>query len=183
MCWASPGFVPPRDSSLVGEKGSILLITLLFMLVLALLAKAVTEGSALQLRMVGNHERQELALQQARAVSTELSTGHSDFLLTSKPGESNCAPTNADPDCDHHRLFTMPSVPLPRGLAVDYRIERRYPWQVYGLPTRDSQEKVSSVRGAAVALFEVDVTVGSGVRVSGNSRVLRGVAVRIDSIH
>jgi len=172
--WYSAGKTP-----LAFTGGSILLVTLLFMLVLALLATAIVEGSALQLRMAGNHQGQEAALQQTRAVANEVSLDRGNYVLDSGIGSSNCAPENPDPDCDRRELGAIISAPVHSDVVVDYRTIRRDPLFRAGVPTREPQEKASSVRAASVALFEVDVKMLNSSSPGGLSQVVRGVAVRI----
>lgn len=160
----------------------MLLLAMIFTLLLAMVAATMMQTAMLQSQMAGNDQFYEEAIQQARAVATELAGNRVNFSLSGEVGSTNCPVGTIGPDCNESNLRRPTAIVVAEGVDVDYRIVRQDPFLVKGLPFRESQEKASSIRNVGVAVFEVDVVVdGSDLRL-GRTRLVQGVAVRLPGL-
>ena len=167
----------------VSDRGAVLMLALVFMLLLALITATVMRTSILQAQMAGNDQFVEEAFHQARAIATELSLDRANFLLESDSGQSNCPPQIGDDTCDFHRLATPLQTHTQDGVALDYRITRQDPVVWRGFPVRESQDRVSSSTRFDAALFEISVRIDGSERKLGSAHVVQGIAVRVPAGH
>lgn len=164
------------------QRGAVLLLAMVFLLLLAMIASAATRTSTLEFRMAGNDQFREEAFQKAQAVATALAEDESHFPLTGAVGSRVCEPTDPDPEslC-HSRVLAVDGAAraAPPGVTVSFYIERLGPLLVDDLPFRQSEGGASSARAFDAALFETVVEVnGSGAGL-GRAQVVEGVARRV----
>ena len=160
-------------------RGSVLLLAMLFLLMLSMVSATLMHNAMLQFQMAGNDQFYEEAIQQARAIITELAHDSANFSMSGGVGSISCPVGDVGLHCNSSHLRPPASVALAEGVDVDYRIVRQGPLLVKGFPFRENQHKASSIRNVGVAVFEVDVVVdGSELRLA-RARVIQGIAVRL----
>ena len=163
----------------VRSRGSVLLLAMVFMLMLALVSTTMMQTATLQLQMAGNDQFYEEAIQQAQAIATELTHNSKNFSMRSGVGSVNCPVESIASHCDTSDLQPPTAVAITEGVNLDYRIVRQDPLLVKGFPFRESQSRASSIRNVGVAVFEVNVAVdGTELRL-GRAHFVQGIAVRV----
>lgn len=163
-----------------GEAGIALLLSLVYLLVIAIIGVAVVESASLQFRMAGNHESSLVAEQDARAVAHEL-TAAVDHTLQLPPAHTACGIDDPAAGCDR-RVLAAPSLLEALGREnTMYGIQRRYPRVLRSAVGREPEARASSAAHDRFALYEVAVSVNAGPGRPGSARVVRGVAVRLPS--
>ena len=164
------------------HRGAVLMLTMVFMLMLAMLAGTVIRSGVLEFHMAGNDQFQEEAFQRAQAVATELSRDPNNFVLAVAVGYAICSAADEDPACDGTGLGAPVSAVVPEGVELAYRVTRQSPLLLEGFPVRESQGNASGSGRFDAAIFEVSVQVdGSGQRL-GTARVVQGVALRVAAV-
>ena len=161
------------------NRGAVLLLSLVFMLMLALIAGMVMHTAILQLRMAGNDQFLEEAIHKAQAVATELSLVPENFSLAGGVGHTNCPPDALALDCDTRTLQVPASVQVAPGALVEYRVTRVAPLRWKKFPLRESQENASSSIHFGAANFEIRVRIDGGEARLGKADIVQGIAVRI----
>jgi PilX N-terminal len=169
-----PTLRPPTAS-----HGSVLLLALVFMLMLAIIASTVIQTAILQVRMAGNDQFLEEALHKAQAIATELSLNPNNFVLEGGVGYTNCPVSEQSLHCDRRQLQIPGSAVAPPGVEVDYRVIRQDPLLWRDFPLREAQDAASSSSGFDAAIFEIDVRVYGSEKRFGNAHIVQGVAVRV----
>ncbi|QIB66350.1 PilX N-terminal domain-containing pilus assembly protein [Kineobactrum salinum] len=161
------------------QRGAVLLLAMVFLLLLAIISSSVVRTSVLEFRMAGNDQFREEALQKAQAIAAALAEDPANFRLTGGVGYTRC---RAGGGCESETLAVAAATEaVPAGVDVSYRIRRQAPLVVKSLPFRQAESNASSSQVFDAAIFEVGVTVdGSAVRL-GSAEVLQGIAVRIAS--
>ncbi len=170
------------------QRGAVLILAMIFMLMVAIVAGTVTQTSILELFMAGNEQAREEAFQQAQGILTEVSGDIDNFPVAGEVGFTVCpssaecakAETTCPATCDS-RFDTDPTTlaTVPAGTVKSLTVVRRGPKIVESLPFRQAEDKVSGVSSFDAALFESSVEVdGSAVRL-GSASVVQGMAVRI----
>lgn len=161
------------------HSGAVLLLTMVFMLMLAVIAGAVIQSGALEFHMAGNAQFQQEALQRAQAIVTELSGDRDNFSLAAAVGQANCFPSGVEPSCVEYSVVAAISGGVPRGVELAYRVTRQAPMLLRGFPVRESERLVSGDGQFDAAVFEVDVRVDGSASRLAVARVIQGVAVRV----
>lgn len=73
------------------EKGAVLVIALIFLILLTLVGISGMDSGTLELRMASNEEEHILAFQTAQAAVDQVTEKRSHFLVTGNPGDAvNC---------------------------------------------------------------------------------------------
>lgn len=159
------------------QRGAVLILALVFLLLLAMIASTVVRSSALQLRMAGNDQFRETAQQKALAIASALSGQPENFRISGGVGYTLCRPGDS---CDSATLAVAAvTEAVPAGVELVYQVRRQGPLLVEALPLRLSESNVSSNQVFNAAIFEVSVRVdGSAVRL-GSAEVARGIAVPV----
>ena len=160
------------------SHGTVLILALVFMLMLAVISTAAMHTALLQLRMAGNDQFLEEAFHKAEAIADELLQSPDNFLLDTAVGHSNCPLDPKVLDCEFRLLPVPVSAATSESYEIDYRITRQDPLLWQDFPVRASQATVSSSSRFDAAIFEVDVRVDGGRNRRGSAHVVQGVAVR-----
>jgi hypothetical protein len=174
---ATTSFAPA--DRIARERGAILLLALVFMLMLALIVSSVMHSAVLQLHMSGNDQFVEQASNTAQAVAAELSLNADNFRLDTKVGQSNCPRGVTGADCVVNLLSVTEPTDLPAGVELDYRVTRQEPLIYVGFPVRESEYAASSSNSFDAALFEINVRFDGAPKKLGSSHVVQGIAVRV----
>ena len=161
------------------NRGAILLLSLVFILMLALIAGMVIKTAILQLHMAGNDRFLEEAIHKAQAIVTELSLTPKNFSLEGGLGYTNCVADSQALYCDLRALKAPGSGAASQGVEVDYRVTRAQPLLWKSFPIRESQESASSSTSVGAANFEISVRIDGGESRLGKANVVQGIAVRV----
>lgn len=161
------------------QQGAILLLSLVFLLLLAIVASTVARTSTLQLQMAGNEQFRQAASQKAQAVVSALIESEANFPLYGDIGHSLCDSASV---CDENTLaVAMSTEAVPDGVALHYQVQRKGPLLLDSLPYRAAEQSAISSRHFDLALFEVSAEVdGRSVR-QGHARVVEGIARRVSA--
>ncbi len=171
------------------QRGAVLLLAMVFMLMMAVTAGTVMQTSILESYMAGNEQLREEAFQQAQAIVDEISadidnfpvTGGLDYLVC--PSVRECANNDTQcpdtSDCDARFAADPGSIAeIPPGVLKLFTVIRRGPLILESLPFRQTEDKVSGAENFDAAIFEARVELdGSDIRL-GSANVIQGVAVR-----
>lgn len=161
------------------QRGAVLLLAMVFLLLLAIISGSVVRTSVLELRMAGNDQFREEAFQKAQAIAAALSGRMANFRVTGGVGYTLCP---AGGGCDSETLAVAAATEaVPAGVDVSYRIRRQGPLVVRTLPFRQAQGSASSSQVFDAAIFETSVSVDGGAVRLGSAEVVRGIAVRVAS--
>jgi hypothetical protein len=169
------------------NRGAVLLLAMVFMLMLAVIAATVVQTGVLEFHMAGNDQFQEEAFQRAQAIVSELSRDPDNFSLAGGLGYALCfsqgQSQDQDPDCDENSLNAPVSGVVPEGVELTYRVIRQGPRLLQRFPLREAQGVASGSGLFDAAIFEVDVHVDGSGRRLGSARVVQGIAVRLAASH
>ena len=166
-----------REFRLVSKiRGAVLLVSMVFLLLMALVAGTVMQTSVLEFRMAGNDQFREEAFQKVQAIASAISENEDNFPIVGDIGYTVCDAADGHADCntDGNNIAIDSSVTsVPSGVSTTYRIRREGPWCYPEPPFRLSQAQASS--DVDFALFETTVDYdGSSVRL-GNAEIAVGV--------
>lgn len=166
-----------RDMQGRRQEGTVLILALVFVLMLALLAGMVMRTGVLQIRMAGNDQFQEEARQLAYAITAVLPMHPDNFSLDVEMGHTACAPGSESPDCDSTDLQGPGEALVIDSYEVDYRVTRLDPllWQAELVAGSADDENGGPAED--IAVFEVDVRVDGGANRLGSAHVIQGMVV------
>ncbi len=168
------------------QGGAVPILSMIFLLLLTLIAATVMQSSQQEFQMAGNNQFREEAALRAQAIATEISNEADNFPVTGDVGHRVCAEARAKLDttaCDQVNFLSAPSFAssVPTGVEVSYEVIRQGPLLLESLPFRQSEADVSSSPAFDAAIFEVQVEVdGSSARL-GRAEVAQGIAVVVAS--
>jgi len=168
------------------QKGVVLIVALVFLLLMAVISTTVMQTSVLEVRMAGNEQFNAEAFQKAQALTNAVTANGGNFVVTGDVGYRLCGTATKDSDgnvitadCDATSVTVDTSVAnAPSGVGVDYYAERIGPL-IGTQNVRSSEGEAWGANSFNVAYFKV---VGSydGVSSSlGTAEVEQGVAVRL----
>ena len=169
----------PSANPGASNRGAILLLSLIFILMLALIAGMVIQAAILQLHMAGNDRFLEEAIHKAQAIVTELSLTPKNFSLEGGVGHTNCPMDAQILNCDLQKLKIPGSAHASQDVEIDYRVTRVEPLMWESFPLRESQKNTSSSSGFGAANFEISVRIDGGESRLGKANIVQGIAVRV----
>jgi hypothetical protein len=161
------------------DRGAVLLLSLVFILMLALIAGMVIQAAILQLHMAGNDRFLEEAIHKAQAIATELSLAPKNFSLEGGIGQINCPADAQALNCDLRTLKVPRSAQASQGVEVDYQVTRVEPLMWESFPIRESQENASSSTSFGAESFEINVRIDGRESRLGKANIVQGIAVRV----
>ena len=167
------------NTSRVSNRGAVILLAMVFLLMLAMIAAMVMRSSIMQLHMAGNDQFLEEALHAAQGIAEELALQPGNFVLAGSVGNTNCPIGTESPACHSSQLQMPDSVLALEGLSVDLRVIRQDPLLLHGFPLREREDVVSSSASFDAALFEIDVELKGHEVGRGGAHVVQGIAIRI----
>ena len=164
-----------RNSSGKKQRGAVLLIAMIFLLLLAIIAGTVTQTSILEFFMAGNAQFREEAFQEAQAVVTEIAADIDNFPVVGQVGYTLCKTSGTG--CN----TTLGPLTANAGTKADYRVVRRGPLILESLPFRQGESQGSSSPNFDAVIFEIDVAIDGSDSKLGSAEVVQGMAVRVAS--
>lgn len=147
------------------QRGLVLIVTLLLLLVMGVIASLATENAVSQLRMAGNEQQRVTLLQRALSVVDAVLQDPDASRVKGGEGYRMCGPGSAV-RCDEHTLELQAGFNAD-SYAVDFYLTRVGPLSS-GLPYR-SEHRVSSA--AAFDLVRQELTVSCGAQGPRRGRV------------
>jgi len=141
------------------QQGVVLIVSLIFLLLLAILATTVSETNILQLRMAGNDESKMEATQRALAIVDAILDEGTNVPVVGDVGYRICDEDSSSPtlpsDCKEYEI-TIPSDLIVDAGVVKYHVERAGPLEA---PAPYLDEDIAIGAGARVATQKIVVTV------------------------
>ncbi len=166
-----------REDALRQQRGMVLVLSLVFLLLFAVIAAALLQSGQLELRMAGNSESVIRDRQRALAVLELLLEQPGIFAARERQGYRFCAPGDPGPGCDEFSLSPVSVLPVALQPA-SARIERVGPLAVT-LPAMHEALASSAVAFAATR-FELWVATGEiGQR---RTELAQGVMRRVPGV-
>lgn len=170
------------------QRGAVLLLAMIFLLLLAIISGTVIQTSILEFQMAGNDQFREEAFQKAQAVASSLAEDPNNFPVSGGVGYRVCQTGYDDSDdaaedkCNLKNITLKTSVAaVPAGVSLTYDVRREGPLFLENLPFRQSQDDVSSSKAFDAAIFEVNVNVDGSAARLGNAGISQGVARLVTS--
>jgi hypothetical protein len=168
------------------QRGAILIVALIFLLLTAAVSITVMKTSVLEVRMAGNEQFSVEAFQKAQALSNAIAVNPGNLVVTGDIGYRLCGTAAVDPDgnaittdCDVTTIALDSSVvSAPSGVGVNYYAERIGP--LLGTESKRSSEDQAWGSGSfKVAYFKVVGSYDGVASKLGTAEVEQGVAVRV----
>ena len=159
-----------------GQRGLVLLVALLVLLLLAVIAMTIAGTNRLQLHMATNDEGRVAALQQALAVVDAVLDSPTGISLDSSVGDRRCMAGSPDPSCDEYTIELPPGA-LPGAGSLEVSVTRIAPAQSE-MPSMGEAEASSAVH-YRVAKFEIQVAYDGAAAGIGRATLTQGVLVRV----
>ena len=165
------------DRPLSGAGGSIMILVLVFLSLMAGLSVSLLSASTLQLRLASNFHARESLLMTAAAVA-EAVTGHETvFDLSMEVDETRCLDNDSSQRCSAVALDVPAAlVAVPARVQLSVRVRRKSPLVVNQLSGREHTD--TSAVGERFGIFEVEVGAVDSAFGGAGATVVRGVAVR-----
>ncbi len=140
------------------QGGVVLIVSLIFLLLLAILATTVSETNLLQLRMARNDEAKMEVTQRALAIVDAILDDTDNIPVVGNIGYKICETDTATiptTGCDEHEI-TMPTELLDSLADIDYYVERVGPLEV-AVPFLD-EDMAGSATAVKVARQQITVS-------------------------
>jgi len=153
-------------------RGTVLPLTLVFTLLLAMVSATAIETASLQFHMAANNLLYQQAMQRARAVALEVAADRNNFKLLEPVGHSNCLSATVLQTCDDRDVSPPAATTIPTGVTLEVRISREYPIE---MDLRGQADPVPTPSPARV--FEVAVMLDGTAASLGSADLIVGVAV------
>lgn len=165
----------------VAERGAILLLTLIFLLLLGIVSSAAMQAGTLQMKMALNEQLQIEAMQGARAIAQALEVIPANFRVDQPVGSVRCAVSSVESGCDIGGLELPPGPLLTLRTGLSYRVVRLGPEFVQLQSRRSELNGDPEESGPRFALFEIQVQLDGSLDGLGSAQAIRGVALRLSS--
>jgi Tfp pilus assembly protein PilX len=160
------------------QRGVVLIVSLIFLLLITLVATSSSQTSTLQLQMAGNDQSRIEAKQRVLAAIDEIAQDGDNMPVVGNIGYKTCKSGISGGGCDTSSITLSSSVAsLPANADMNYDVTRVGPLEAAAPTMGESQ--ASSANFYKVARFEVNTAFdGSSARL-GNSSMAQGVLVRV----
>lgn len=160
------------------QRGVVLIFSLVFLLLITLVATTTSRNSTLQLQMAGNDQSRIEAQQRVLAVIDEIAHDSDNTPVVGNIGYRTCKSGISNVNCDAGTIAISSSVAeLPADSSLDYHVTRVGPLEA-GAPTMD-ESQASSANFYKVARFEVNTEFDGSASRLGTSSMAQGVLVRV----
>lgn len=165
------------------SRGAVLIISLVFLLLLAMVATTVMQTSISETQMAGNSQFREEAFQRVQAIAMAIANDRDNFPTTGDVGYVLCnTVATGVAGCDETSItLDNDIVTYPTGVTLDYWVTREGPEILDSPPFRESESSTSSVTSYDAAVFEAHASYDGGAARLGRAEVAQGVAIKIVS--
>lgn len=161
------------------QKGAVLVVALLFLLLTAMISTTAMQTSILEVRMSNNEQLKEEAFQQVQAVANAITANPTNLVVTGDVGYTICAVGVSGGSCDVSAINLPATITtVPAGAALNYSVERLGPLFA-PLPFRVSENNAGSANAYKAALFEVDANYDGIAAGLGQATIAQGIAMRV----
>lgn len=162
-----------KEFALQEQRGSVLLISLVFLIILTLGATTTMRTSSLELRMAGNEEMRVATSEMTQSIVDEVVGNPDNLIVTGGVGFINCTPNVAG--CTENSVVVDPNLlPTAEANKAEVVVERLAP-----ALTPAPRGINSSADAFFAARFEVDVNYDGTVDNEGKSGIVQGVLVLV----
>ncbi len=163
------------------NRGAVLIVALIFLLLLALVGVTVMQTSMFETQMAGNDQFKEEAFQRveaiAAAIPADLVNVATNFTTAGGVGWTVCKTGSTASYCDDKKISLAGDVTtVPSGVALDYYIVRQAPEFAKKPHKRRSEDKACGT-SCTYYYFEVVANYDSGDTRLGNATVVHGVEI------
>jgi len=149
------------------SRGTVLPLTLVFTLLLAMVSATAIETASLQFHMASNDLLYQRALQNARAIALEITADRDNFRLLEPVGHSNCLSDTTLTDCEYEDLPDPVHTTIPQEVELEVRVTREYPVEIDLRADGDLNPLPAGIFEVAVVLDGADANLGSATLVLG----------------
>jgi PilX N-terminal len=158
------------------QRGVVLVVSLLVLLLLGIIATTVARTNLLQLRMAGNDEARTAAMQQALAVVDAVLPSAVGAAPAGGVGYRLCLADSADPGCDEYSL-ALAGGALPATGNTAVAVTRVAPLEER-MPVLAEAQANSTVY-YRVAKLEVQVSYDGSAAGIGRATIAQGLLLRL----
>jgi hypothetical protein len=159
-----------------GQRGVVLVVSLLVLLLLGIIATTVARTNLLQLRMAGNDEARTAAMQQALAVVDAVLPSAVGRVPAGDVGYRLCLPGSDDTGCDEYSL-ALEGGALPATGSTAVAVTRVAPLEER-MPVL-AEAQASSTVYYRVAKLEVQVSYDGSAAGIGRATIAQGLLLRL----
>ncbi|TXS91368.1 hypothetical protein FV139_16725 [Parahaliea maris] len=163
-----------RKMTVHSQRGAVLLISMLILLLLAIIATTVSETNLMQLQMAGNDEAKSEATQQSLAIVESILSDQSNIPVVGDIGFKICA--SGGSGCDLH-VMDVDSALIPATGTTDYYAVRVGPLETT-IPAMD-ESMASSGASYKAAKFDIYASYDGTANKQGYTKVVQGVLVKL----
>ena len=155
------------------QQGSVLLISLVFMVILILAATTTMRTSTLEMRMAGNEETRVRTLELAQSIVDEVVGNQDNMVVSGEVGDVNCTANVAG--CDNYDVtIDQTLIPAADQAKASVIVERLTP-ALSPAPRGIN----SSADAFFAARFQVDSTYDGTDDGEGSAGVVQGVIILV----
>lgn len=156
------------------------MLSMVFLLLIAMIAASVMQTSAMELRMAGNDQFREQAFQKVQGIASVISSRAENFPTLSPISYLLCSNRVAIDGCNADlAALDVSIVAVSPGVSLSYSVERRGPALLKALPFRIEQGTVSSSLAYDAAVFETFVQLDGSAARRGSAQVALGIAIAV----
>lgn len=164
-------------TTIAPQRGAILIVAMLFLLLLALVAATVMQNSMFEVQMAGNDQFREEAFQRVEAITTAIAVDIDNFPVVGDVGYTICK-AGVSAGCDISTIaLTSAITAAPTGVQINYSVTRLAPLYTERPWVRRSEGDVCGA-SCKYAYFETIATYDGGDLRLGNAAVARGVELQ-----
>lgn len=165
-----------RDNSFKKQKGTVIIIALIFLLLTGLISVTAMKTSIFETKMAGNEQLKEAAFQTTQGIINAITSDINNFVIAGDVGYKICAAGQTG--CNSNAITLATSTAKLTATNVDYSIVRKSPLFA-PLPFRAKEENASSANVYSAALFEVNAEYDGSHEKLGQAAIAQGVAIKI----
>jgi len=160
------------------QAGTVMIISLIFLLLISLVAATAAETNTLQLYMAGNDQLRVDATQRVMAILDAILADNDNTPVVGDLGYKICDENSTDTSCDQTLIVVDSAITaVPTGTNSDYFVTRVGPLET-DAPIM-SESMASSASAFKVARYEVTASFEGDAARLGNSTIVQGITIKI----
>jgi Tfp pilus assembly protein PilX len=160
------------------QNGTVMIISMVFLLLISLIASTAAETNTLQMQMAGNNQLRAHAQQRAMAMLDAILDDKNNTPVVGNIGYKVCAASSTDSSCDRAQINLSAAVTSnPSGTSSDYFVTRIGPLEIDAPVMEESM--ASSASAYNMAKYEVTASFNGDAARLGNSKIVQGVTIKI----
>jgi hypothetical protein len=159
------------------QRGAVLIVALIFLLLTAMISGTVMQTSILEVKMAGNEQLQEEAFQQVQAIANAITADPDNIVVAGDVGFLIC-PAGVT-GCDSNAISLVTDITTVNdGVELEYYAERQAPLFA-PMPFRMSEDNAGSAAAYSAALFEISARYDGTDLGLSRAEIAQGIAVRV----